>query len=901
MKIDQATLAYPFKNLLKLATRYGWGGADAELRGALLEIRRTIARLWLATPIEGLESAYAGRLGESHRLVRGLDLRALPLGPEDAALLVDIQRGFPAGAAPAETVRQVLASMLFADAHELPLMRELDAVPEWFQKDYLGYLFQSPALFKRPGEADRYCEYMDELVTLLHAGILSNRGSSRWQERADGFMKLSFMLTYFNEKNLSALYKKRADILEQLLYINKLPINHQFPRRDPRREKIKLGLLAAHFGPQTETYFTIAGLEGLDREQFKIILYAPAAQNHYLEEFCKSLCDEFVLLPKGHTSLQAARIRADDLDVLLIASNVTAVIGTVTLLTLGRLARIQVVQGACPVTSGMRHVDYFLSARWNEPETGAATHYAETLFLMDESINYYAYQHDRDTRSLVINRAALGIPDGAVVFCSGANFYKIVPELAATWAKVMAQVPDSELILYPFNPNWRKEYPSEAFQLRLTADLAAHGVNIKRVHILPKQPARADIHEIVKLADVYLDSHPFPGVCSLYDPLSLACPVVTWRGTTMRSLHSTAMLRQLDADDLAAVDEPDYIAKAVRLALDPPARAAVRERLRARMANGNPFEDSRRFSAKVGAALRSMFEAYRDSRETWVQKSAPELKTEAQRLADAARGNLFYEGLTDIELARSLIKPYFQWLDDLPAEPRMVDVGACHGHLAVFFLAMGWQTEMFEPDPAALTGLHKFAAAYGARARIFPFAVSDRAAGAVEFHQSLVTGLSGLGVSPYGGDELLIRVRCVRLGDFLNEQGVKHVEFLKIDAEGWDFTALESHDFEGLPPRIVMVEFGAGQGEWSLAEVKQGVVRMAERGYDAVTFEYDDDGKFKQGLWEYRLINIYIDRPFEPSHERSFGNIVFYRQGDRAFPATLIAMLESFRDTRQGK
>jgi FkbM family methyltransferase len=585
----------------------------------------------------------------------------------------------------------------------------------------------------------------------------------------------------------------------------------------------------------------------------------------------------------------------------LIVSNVTAVMTPTAFLAAARLARVQAVQAACAATSGMRHMDYFLSARWNEPDGGAAAHYTERLFLMDEGFNYYAYRHDRDKRSLNVDRNTLGIPENAVVFCSGANFFKIVPELASTWAKILAQVPDSVLILYPYNPNWKKEYSSKAFQTRLTADLAAQGVDFGRVRILPRQPARADIHEIVKLADVYLDSHPFSGVCSLYDPLSLACPVVAWRGTTMRSLHSTGMLRQLDAEDLAAVDEPDYIAKAVRLALDPPARAAVRERLRVRMADGNPFEDSRRFSAKVGAALQEMFAAYRDGREVWIEKPAAELKTEAQRLADGLRGNIYYEGLTDIELARSLVKPYFQWLDDLPEEPCMVDVGACYGQLAVFFLDMGWQGELFDPDPAALVRLEAFAKNYPNRARIFPYAVSDRASNDIEFHQSRITGLSGLGVSPYGGPEQLIRVRGVRLGDFLNEQGIKHIEFLKIDAEGWDFKVLESHDFEELPPRAIMVEYGAGQDGRSFAEVAQGMSRMAGRGYDAVVFEYDDDGNFKRGQWVYRLINMYIDRPFAPSHGHSFGNIVFYRQGDRAFLATLIALLESFQDTRQGQ
>ncbi|OGI44427.1 MAG: hypothetical protein A2150_07145 [Candidatus Muproteobacteria bacterium RBG_16_64_11] len=404
MKIDQATLEYPFKALLKLTTRYEWNGTDAALCGALLEIRRRIARLWLSTPIEDLPSAYAGRLGESHKLLYNCGIRNFPLDADDATLLADIQRSFPLGATPGEAVRPVLAGMLFADAHELPLISELDAVPEWFFKDYLGYLFKMSALLKQPGEAGRYCDYMDKLLAVLHAGMMANRGSKRWLKVAFDFQKLGLSQIYFNEKNLRALYKRRADILEYLSHFHKFQINYLFPRRDPGRKKIRLGLLAAHYVPQTETYYTIAGLEGLDREQFEIILYALVSRKHPLEEYCKTLCDEFVVLPHGDPSMPAARIRVDDLDVLCIVSNITYGTSDVALLALARLARVQVVQGACPVTSGMRHVDYFLSARWNEPETGAESHYAEKLFLMDEGFNYYAYQHDRDARRGVLLR-----------------------------------------------------------------------------------------------------------------------------------------------------------------------------------------------------------------------------------------------------------------------------------------------------------------------------------------------------------------------------------------------------------------------------------------------------------------------------------------------------------------
>ena len=897
MKRDPAVFDYPFKNLLKLTTRYEWGGDDAELTDSLLEVRRRIARRWLNTPIEELAAAYAGRLGESHRLMYACGVRALPLGAEDAALLSEIQRCCPDGAMPLDAVRPLLAGMVLADAHEFPLLPAFEAIPEWFFKDYLEYAFRPPALFRRPGEADRYCEYMEELLTVVLAGARAHRATGRWRDAVYQIQKASFALVYFNEKNLSSLYRRRADLIEALLHLNRFPVNHLFPRRDPRRTKIKLGLLAAHFGPQTETYFTLAGLEHLDRERFEIALYAPVSKPHYLEKYIRTLCDAFVVLPEGDPGAMAARIRADDLDVLLVVSNVTAVMTPTSLLAAARLARVQAVQSACAATTGMRHVDYFLSARWNEPDTGAEAHYTERLFLMDEGFNYYAYRHDRDARSLTVDRNALGIADASVVFVSGANFFKIIPELAATWAKILAQVPDSVLVLYPFNPNWLKKYSEEAFRQRLRADFGAHGVDFKRVRIVPAQPARADVHELVKLADVYLDSHPFPGVCSLYDPLSLSCPVVAWRGTTMRSLHSTAMLRRVDAEDLVAEDEPDYIAKAVRLARDPTVRAAVRERLRARLANGNPFEDSRRFSAKIGAAVQEMFAAYRDRREAGVEKSVSELKAEAQCLADALRGNMYYEGLTDIELARSLIKPYFQWLDDLPEEPCTVAVGAGGRRWAMVFLEMGWRAELFETGPIPGAGQQTVVDGYLEMARVHRHAAGAAPAETIEPDR---TGLPGQDGSACETSDRSIHARNLRLGDRLNEHGVRHVEFLEIDAGAWGFSALESHDFGSLPPRIVIIECSVGPAGRSHAELHQGMERMAARGYDAVVFEYDAEAIRAHDQPRYRLITTSVERQFEPSHERSLAGIVFYRQGDRVFLSTLTAMLESFCDTRHG-
>ena len=120
----------------------------------------------------------------------------------------------------------------------------------------------------------------------------------------------------------------------------------------------------------------------------------------------------------------------------------------------------------------------------------------------------------------------------------------------------------------------------------------------------------------------------------------------------------------------------------------------------------------------------------------------------------------------------------------------------------------------------------------------------------------------------------------MRLDSFLSALGVTAVDLLKIDTEGNDFDALDSHDFAGLAPALVFVEFSyyfAGQNPRALAH---HIARMAARGYAAVIFEYRDDGNFRRNDWTHRLVALHVEDGRLPAAGEAFGNLLFYRSGD---------------------
>jgi FkbM family methyltransferase len=868
-----------------------------EVESELRADRRAFAQALAGFPFAQPEAPIPGEWAAAHRLLVRCGLRQLPREPEDEALAADLRRQL--GECAASPPGALLAAMLLHQAFELPLPSELEQVPAWLLPDYASFLLAEPKLFHAPGDADRYQAYLAGAVGLLHRFVLRRPDTPLRAAVSRLFLREGrFIQAYFNEANLRELYRQRAEMLEADLLRHGAPLAHAFPPRGPS-SKIRLGILAGHFGAQTETYFTLGYIERLPREHCTLTLYCHEPPRDRISQYAADLADEVVVSPGDDLHAGVERIRADDLDCLMIASNVTTVASAVALLACFRLARVQVISASSPVTSGFTSSDWWLGAELNTGEEEARTQFTEQVYRTPGMLTRYLYNHDTDPRTIETSRAELGVPGDALLFFSASNYYKVVPELSALWARILAQAPEAWLVLMPFNRNWSRSYEARPFSFRVVGQVAEAGGDASHVQIIDSVPTRADLHAVMELADVYLDSYPFAGACSLLDPLLVGLPVVARRGRTFRGNVGTGMLRGLGLEDMAAADDEAYVARALSLARDAKLRERERSRICAALHPHNPVYDSETGSRNLERAVREMVAQYRAADAAIADLPAAHLRSAIERLAGelANRGNAWFRRLNDLELVRLLVVPYFQTLPEQGTPRQLLDVGACVGQMAQPFLAVGWRAELFEPDPACQDALAKLAAAHGDRVSIQRLAVSDRDQAEVRFCQSCV-GLSGLSASPYAATVATLTVPATRLDTFTRARGLPRVDLLKIDTEGWDLAALASHDFDALPPRLAMIEFSTEFAQQDAAAVSRAIATMAQTGYEALVFSYDDEGNFKKQLWVHQLIGATFHTPVARPDGHAAGNILFFRRDDRLFLATVLRLLLSFLPPR---
>jgi protein O-GlcNAc transferase len=246
-------------------------------------------------------------------------------------------------------------------------------------------------------------------------------------------------------------------------------------------------------------------------------------------------------------------------------------------------------------TTGLPTIDWRITDARADPPGQEQFHTEKLMRLPDTFLCYrfYGSVNPEITPPPAMTR-------GAITFGSFNNPMKLSPPAIAAWARILAAVPGSRLMLKSlfFVEPQRKQYFLERF--------AAHGIAVNQLLLRQPQPDMMEHLGSYAEIDIALDPFPYNGTTTTCEAMWMGVPMICLIGDHHCARVGFDLLSQVGLAELATPDVEAYIAKATALAQDLPLLAHLRRELREQMRR-SPLCDAPRFARAFEAGLREMW------------------------------------------------------------------------------------------------------------------------------------------------------------------------------------------------------------------------------------------------------------------------------------------------------
>jgi predicted O-linked N-acetylglucosamine transferase (SPINDLY family) len=328
-----------------------------------------------------------------------------------------------------------------------------------------------------------------------------------------------------------------------------------------------------------------------DRERFHVTIYANQTGADDLTAEVRGAVDAWSPIFGIDDETVAARIVADQIDILVDLSGHTA--GNRLGVFARRPAPVQVSWLGYFATTGLPTIDYvFLDDDHLVP--GAEELFVEKVVRLPRCRFCYkapAYAPSPAQPPVLTSRR--------VTFGSFNNTAKINTRVIALWAQLLERLPQSDLLL-----KWRS-YADPTLQARTRNAFERLGIDPLRIVFAGATPHAAMLAEYSRV-DIALDPFPFSGGLTSCEALWMGLPVLTLPGSRPVSRQTHSILRCIGRNEFSLETPEQFIETAVGLARDVDRLVAIRKGLRSEMAS-SPLCDARGCAASLEAVYRDLW------------------------------------------------------------------------------------------------------------------------------------------------------------------------------------------------------------------------------------------------------------------------------------------------------
>ena len=403
----------------------------------------------------------------------------------------------------------------------------------------------------------------------------------------------SFLLSSLYLPNLSneSLFGRHKDFGTRFKAKDSASAESFVNARDPDRP-LKIGYVSGDFREHSLANFILPVFESHDRQRFRTHAYYCVGPEDDMSGRIRAAVDVWHGVHRLNDHQLLELVKHDGIDILVDLSGHTAH-HRLPMFAM-RAAPIQMTWLGYLGTTGLATMDYRLTDKWLDPQGMTETLHTEQLLRLAHTYAPFRPMLAEELWPPVSPLPA--IDNGGITFGSFNNPFKISSEAIAVWARTLARVPNSRMVI--------ANGAAPEVQARFSAVFAEHGVDETRVTYLPKQPLQQYLEQH-RAVDIVLDSFPHSGGTISCYALFMGVPVVTKAGAHPAHRAGASAVARVGLESCIVETDDAYVTRAVHLAADLPALAALRVSLRARLMEDDPN------GAKV--ITQCLEKAYRDA------------------------------------------------------------------------------------------------------------------------------------------------------------------------------------------------------------------------------------------------------------------------------------------------
>lgn len=335
-------------------------------------------------------------------------------------------------------------------------------------------------------------------------------------------------------------------------------------RQPANQRRLRIGYLSADWCNHPVCRFMLPVLENHDRTMVEVWGISSSPHHDQGYAMAKERCDHWFDLEHA-TDLEMARVIADiQLDVLIELGGYTGHSRITALLH--RPAPVQLSYLGYFAPTYLKAIDGWIGDHELFGGLERPDEESQTLWMVEGG--YMAY------RSFEYLPACERSTGSRFRFGSFNHSRKLNPETIRLYAKVMRDVPNSDLVLKSVS------FVEEAEKERVMQALIAADINSDRIVLLPTTDKHQEHLALYKELDLVLDPIPYGGATSTCDALIMGVPVVSLAGQGMVGRLSSSILASAGLEQWIARSEADYRQMAKNHAMAGPVDQLKRNNLR---------------------------------------------------------------------------------------------------------------------------------------------------------------------------------------------------------------------------------------------------------------------------------------------------------------------------------